>query len=993
MAYEQATEYLSKVVPWGMAGNDPAYVNIHYFKRDEEFKKKHKKYPMSGKPTTSVGDAIQQITWLQRQPDVMDIYVCMSSQRSVELRKSKKGGTYQVAQRNQLNVVNLKSLFMDIDVKPDKYSTSPIALQAFRDFLSKASLPKPNAIVQSGTGGFHAYWVCDRSMSIEEWQPLADALCAATQMHNFTVDTACIIDSVRILRVPNTFNYKKDPKIPVTMVGGTVSGEYSYATLKGALTPYIGARANLKPPPDNVIPFTNFPKGPGAGGANAELSGGIEMPNLPIVLDSVAPHCGFIGDALADAGATLEGNPLWNLLALTSTFLSGGISDLHRMVSGNKWYKKEDTDDLFARKLVERARGNIGWPRCLTIRNNGAKQCASCPHFAAGKSPLNLGAIQAPAILGFQTPSQAPQTPTPYTSKFNDPLPTGYWRNADGIVIRSDTNADGTVSNLEVCPYPFTNAWLQESPWTLRYLTKMLHTNLPISVAIPFEALSDKGAFGKVLSKYGLALNVNQIPAVRDFVVSWVQKLQNIRGTVTTTEPYGWVTESNKVTGFAYDGVVYTPQGDTPASKGDFTVASQYRAVGDKQPWLDAAKMITDQKRPGLDAILATAFASPLLFMGSQPGVLVSAFSQDSGIGKSTALKIAQGVWGMPQAHQILTDTQISVILKAEQLKNLPLYWDEIRVETTGDQFSNFLFQIASGSGKSRANQDATLKQTKYFQLMVTVCSNNSLFYRMGRVNRDNLAGQYRVLEFDIKKEPPTVVPSTISVLMRNIDHNYGVVGREYAEYLGQNYNSVLNNFNTLNDMVHDKLKIDQSERYWRDGITCMLLGATYSNKLGFTRIDVNALFVFLCNAVKRMRSMLKESPGNMDRADVVMTTLTQYVVEMRAQNTLVTKIVPPGMRGMPTACEVVNDMTKVRSVFIRKAIDNKLIWISKRSFYDWLIKNQWGDPETIMNGLVRHYNATTERRTLTAGTIFSGGQENVIVIPAVGDAEHLLGQ
>jgi hypothetical protein len=66
---------------------------------------------------------------------------------------------------------------------------------------------------------------------------------------------------------------------------------------------------------------------------------------------------------------------------------------------GNKHpgYTQESTDEFFDRKDREKAEKGLGWPACKTISASGCTTCQACPHFAAGKSPLNFARSALPS--------------------------------------------------------------------------------------------------------------------------------------------------------------------------------------------------------------------------------------------------------------------------------------------------------------------------------------------------------------------------------------------------------------------------------------------------------------------------------------------------------------------------------------------------------------------------------------------------------------------
>jgi Protein of unknown function (DUF3987) len=123
-----------------------------------------------------------------------------------------------------------------------------------------------------------------------------------------------------------------------------------------------------------------------------ELAAGVERSKAaPVDLNTVAPECGFIREALTSGGKDYA-NPLWHLTTLITTFCEDGRTQAHLMGNKHPGYSLNSTDELFDRKAREKAGKDIGWPQCKTISASGATQCQSCPHYPEGKSPLNFGA-------------------------------------------------------------------------------------------------------------------------------------------------------------------------------------------------------------------------------------------------------------------------------------------------------------------------------------------------------------------------------------------------------------------------------------------------------------------------------------------------------------------------------------------------------------------------------------------------------------------------
>jgi hypothetical protein len=393
-AFTQATQYLARVVPWPNAGEPPAFINIcnTFIPSSGKVKTDAKGkpiYPWGGRAARPLDEAIGYINFsLNKQTDTRDIYVCLSTQREPgEAKTASNGYTYYKANRGQANAVALKSLFLDIDTNVTKqdekgYEDFQTAQAALLGFIKTTGLPPPNVIVSSG-GGIHVCWVMSRALTVDEWKPLALALAEAAKQHGLKCDSACTIDAARVLRVPNTFNRKLDPPLPVKLIRFHPN-DFSPEAMGEKLAPYKVAL------PASTAAIEDPSLFPPRQTVTDELGAGVEQPNFPAPkLDDLAAECPFVREAI-DTGGGSYANPLWNLTTLLATFTEGGRADARRMANKHPGYSKESTDALFDRKEREKAEKGIGWPSCKAISGSGCTPCQACPHFAAGKSPLHF---------------------------------------------------------------------------------------------------------------------------------------------------------------------------------------------------------------------------------------------------------------------------------------------------------------------------------------------------------------------------------------------------------------------------------------------------------------------------------------------------------------------------------------------------------------------------------------------------------------------------
>ncbi|RZN09705.1 hypothetical protein CWO91_16890 [Bradyrhizobium genosp. SA-3] len=968
---EHAQEYFAKVLPWPQDGDAPAYVNIHWSL--DKLSEKTGKPIFTGRAVRSVQEAVNTVKWAMSVPDTRDIYVCLSTQREALQKKSQKGKEYLAPIRAQTNVVALKSLFLDLDAKGEdknSYGSLAEATAALQDFIAKMDLPKPSVIVTSG-GGLHVYWTLDRALTRYEWEPLAFALAEATKQHGLKCDTQCTIDAARILRVPGTLNRKLDAPRPVGLAGNRTGADYTVDRLARSLEPYKKAEHAPALPPKAPIQGVS------------DLAAGVDMGNAaPIDVKNVAKECAFVRDALLNGGKELA-NPLWNLTTLIATFTLQGSAAAHVMANQHSGYSQASTQELYERKEREKQAKGLGWPSCKTISASGCTSCQTCPHFSAGKSPLNFGGPPAPPV---PPPSVAnPATP-------NSDLPPGYKRLANNIICRIviDITA-GTAHDEPISRYPMFEPSIQVHPTYMLNFNTVTEIGRTTQISLPMKEVYSKDGFKRHMWQQGLVIDDNETKKTMEFLVSWVEKLQQNKQAVVSSSPYGWsVDRKGQLEGFVFGGSLWMPAGDRAAANPDPVLARRYRPVGERDPWIAAAKMITDQGRPELDAILASAFAGPLVRFCNQPGVLMSTYSTESGIGKTTTLKVAQAVWGDPQrAMAGLDDTQNSFFGKMGQIQSLPVYWDELKSSDQHKRFVKLAFTLTMGREKDRMTQGAHMREAGSWQTMMISASNDSIMDYVMSETKQTLAGVYRVFEYEVKPSKTgqgQIDDAVASKIVGKLNDHYGIVGLEYARYLGGNHATIETDVFEFNRALGAELDMSNEERFWRVTITTLLKGAEYANKLGFTEINIKGLKGFLVGVLKQMRGQKASQPVDMSDKNNISNVLAQFLNAQRARHTLKTSRIHTG-RGKPPvgAIKILNSHPdRLDTIYVHIGVDDKKLRMSSTFFGDWLQEKGYSR-HVMMKSLETEFGVKKLQGRIASGTEFATAIEYLLEIDLAG--------
>jgi hypothetical protein len=202
-------EFLRQVLAWP-GEDEPGYINLHWWQTGLDGKAKF----VSGLPFRTVEDFLAEVERLKQQR--LDIYMCMSRQEKT--RTNNRGQI--VAAKSKLGALALRTLWLEIDVKPgqtDTYATFQEAVVGLHKFIKSANMPPASALVQSG-GGLHCYFFSDRALTVGEWMPYAAGLRALAEKHGLKFDKGVTTDPARVLRVPGTINYKYGMERPVRLL-------------------------------------------------------------------------------------------------------------------------------------------------------------------------------------------------------------------------------------------------------------------------------------------------------------------------------------------------------------------------------------------------------------------------------------------------------------------------------------------------------------------------------------------------------------------------------------------------------------------------------------------------------------------------------------------------------------------------------------------------------------------------------------------------------
>jgi hypothetical protein len=938
--------FLRRVMPEPAQGRS---LLIHYSNKSpqalaalEEWRKKNSKgvggtAPLPGEAFHSVDDAVsfvQRWLWRQRQANAVtvDFYFCISLCSMATLGKTQSGRDKWFPSRKKDTMVSTRVLCADLDVKSDAYKTQDEALQHVDSLIAAGKLPNPTVRVNSGSG-VHLYWVLDREMRGPERQVIGTRWGVYLTSIGVHHDASVASDIVRVLRLPQTYNVKNlNNPLPTSLIGAPDPAD----TPMSAIESFIGAAPVLpaRPgAPSTIILPAAFANATPAVAAiipnqtgRSEFSAGInDHVGQPVDFQKVVDNCPTLTDILARAGSG-DSEPLWSLAVLSSTFAADGREWAHKFSSGDPRYVEADTDAKFDQKMRDKAAsgGRLGWPSCAAFSQH-SPQCQTCPLFNQGKTPFHI-------------------------AKDDSDLPEGYYRQA-GKIWTNVKEEDETIPTV-VLPYGVLDAYLEHTHNGPAINMQIVHVKdpprrliIPVAAAVAWRD-SAVGALGAA----GVALLPDQLRLTRMFIVSFIQTLQRVQETATAREAFGWTAARSGEPGFAFGERVYTAAGTEPGVAPDKELSWRYKPTGSLDKWRLAADLIMGMKRIDIDCIVATAFAGPLVEISGHSGVIFAACTPESGVQKSSALKLAQSVWGHPvRAMSRLDDTTNQVGRKLGALRHIPVFWDEIQTDSEADNFARIAFLLTTGVEKGRLNADSTLKHSGSWATMLTATSNPSIRDILLRNSTGNTAaGINRLFQIGVKKVPLATSAAAAQMVLGGLEENYGVVGAMYASLIAGQRDKLRERLRKVSESFEAATGAAADERYWILAASTLFLGAALANTLeGGTvvQFDLPRLRDFLIESIKSQRIERAAEVQDTTGPEFALQIINDYINHTRATITCLETASltvkggrPPDMKSpveyrMPTA----DGLRLLRTANAHLIHDDGIFRVTRGEFRKWL--------------------------------------------------------
>jgi len=802
------------------------------------------------------------------------------------------------------NVKNIKSFWLDIDCGEGKpYESQGDGVTALKHFCADLGLPKPT-LVNSGRG-VHVYWALEEAITRQQWKPVADRLKAICYERGLHADPARTSDVASILRIPDTFNTKGDPPLDVVLM--CLGTETNYEEFKSI----VGV---LETAPEYAHTQINELTRSLMGNKQSRFS----TIMMKVERDGACPQ---LATAIAEQ-ETLE-EPRWRAALSVAAHCVDMEEAIHAISSKHPEYS--------ARATAEKAEKIKGPYTCDAFSKINPGGCDGCP---------NKGRITSPIVLGQEIVAATPEDnvvqvtaadaikPVQYTVP---EYPFPYFRGRTGGVYRKADGEDDAEAVL-IYEHDLYVVKRMKDPQHGEVIWMRLHTPkdgvrefaLPAVDLLTTEKLREK------LAWFGVIAMKKQMDAIMAYIVKFTKELQCREGADIMRTQFGW-TENNRSfvvgdTEICADGDRYSPPSSYTAPLSDYFIP-----VGSLDEW---KKVVNVYGMPGLEPMafgFFTGFGAPLLKHLNLKGALVNMINNQSGTGKTTAIKAMHSIYSHPEEIMLIQRDTMNVKLhRLGVMNNLALGCDEL-TKMTPDDFSDLSYAASQGRGRGRMKSSENAERNNFARWeTILLCSSNASAVDKLKSLKATADGELmRLIEYCIP-ETNVLTKEEADELFPKLYTNYGHAGRIYIRDLVCNLEERIREVKDIQLLIDRKIGFTNRERFWSGVAACNIAGAMFARRLGLIDIDVGMVFKWLVKEFTQMRQEIRPP------ASSFASVIGEYWNEQR-QNTLVVNDDVDKRTGV----ELLPILEPRGELTVRMEPDTQKLFLVAKKFREYCSKNQ----------------------------------------------------
>ena len=750
------------------------------------------------------------------------------------------------------NAAFSRSFFIDLDVDPEnpkKYNSKEEALAALDEFLQITKFAPPIR-VDSG-GGVHAYWLLDEDVPIVEWKKYAEKFKKFCAEH-IKIDMAVTADAARVLRCPDTLNYKTDPPRETKLID-TDLGQYSFHQIQeflGVIPPTVeeilaSIEPDMPPKPDNF-----------------------EYIFSDIVVQSLTGQgCNQIKNIVINQALVEE--PLWRAGLSVAVRCIDGKEAIHQMSNKHPGYSPDMTESKANETLkAEWAYG------CTKFEELYPAGCDGCPFRGKfGKSgPIQLGKRlkEAPSTETIseedtvrieQNPEEVPLFPTAISP---------YVRGANGGVWykpKPEIDEDGNIEQIK--PYQLIANDLfaikrMHSPTEgecllMRYILPKDPTKeflFPMRYAYAYDKLKE------TLSFHGVGFSPEMVKLVSEYLRKWNEFLQNVKSAEIIRMQMGWTENYDAFITGALE--IMASGEERPAATSPLVknVSKLFRPTGSYEKWQESANAFNIPSLELHALGLLAGFGSPLMRMTSTAGGVISYMSPETGIGKTGSMYAGLSVFCDPYYISLADGSATDNALTGRYLaiKNILFGLDEVS-NIDSEILSRLIHRISQGRAKARMQSSVNAEREIEMgaALIAVMTTNQSLYDKLKQVKKSPDGEIARTIEFRLEMpqafiDDPGLSKRIVDPLRFNYGHAGSILIRQIYKRGDTEVRAIIEKWA---EKFRDDYGRNPAYRFYENMISCCFAGGELAVEAGIVDLDLNRIYRVVMRTMNEMKKQV----------------------------------------------------------------------------------------------------------------------------------------
>jgi hypothetical protein len=768
-------------------------------------------------------------------------------------------GTFEGYSRKADDCLFVRSFFIDLDVGEGKeFATKEDAHAGIESILNQTGLPEPVRI-DSG-GGIHAYWIMDTDIPKDEWKATAEvfkALC----LKYAAIDPVVTADAARIMRCPETFNYKTGTPRPTSVITDEIH-VYNWPEFKVFLMGgEVDTPAAEAPSSETTDILANVPKG-----LDDDTKAMLKLDNFPrkfsvLAQKSVDEEGGCAQIKFMCENATSLEEPMWFAGLSIAKFCDDGATAIHELSEDHPDYNYGKTEEKASRFPAPRT--------CAWFIDNYPSRCDGCQHKGNIISPISLAREFTPAKANTEESiwEVSDSKAVPDFPDFLIPYVRGqyggiYFIPAPKIDKKGVKHQDDPILILTHNLYPITR---MVSPHDGECL--LMRLELPKDgyreFLLPMKHVYAKEAFKAIMSSNGVFFNSVYDQHLMNYIVKWGQYLQTTEKAQQMRMQMGWTQERTdpewEKRSFVIGKKEITYKGETvdaPSSPFVKGLARHFTQHGTYQKWRESMDFLNN---PGFELhsfASMCGFGSPLMPYTSTSGVVIS-LTGKSGNAKTGAMYAGLSIFGNPKDLSVVKATDNGLTGRYLGLHSLMFGLDEVG-DKKADELGNLIHNVSHGKAKIRMQGSVNAERDYEMSAsLIALLTSNHGLYSILEAKKLSLDGEAaRLIEFAVKKPPMMDKDGTLGTkIFDPFRYNYGHAGPMFIKEIitrGDNY--VLDYIHAWEERFLKDFGVYTEYRFYQNAAAANFTGATIANEHGITGYDIERVYAKTVEAMIDIR-------------------------------------------------------------------------------------------------------------------------------------------